>query len=93
MRKLLRYGDFEIHQHLAVFVLLFIEFCYGSPLVQSQPRHVHLALGETLNSLSVTWSTIDFTEVSDFNTDFYVLVRLHNSKSKVFKLCVKCPRI
>jgi len=64
MRKLLRHGDFEIHQHLAVFVLFFSEFCYGSPLVQTQPRHVHLALGETLNSLSVTWSTIDFTEES-----------------------------
>eukprot|EP00092_Neocalanus_flemingeri_P000642 GFUD01000684.1.p1 GENE.GFUD01000684.1~~GFUD01000684.1.p1 ORF type:complete len:450 (+),score=123.28 GFUD01000684.1:126-1475(+) len=31
------------------------------PLVKVQPRHVHLALGESPNSLSVTWSTVNKT--------------------------------
>ena len=31
------------------------------PLVNVQPRHVHLALGETHNSMSVTWSTVNKT--------------------------------
>jgi len=31
------------------------------PLVKVQPRHVHLALGETPNTMSVTWSTVDQT--------------------------------
>lgn len=31
------------------------------PLVKVQPRHVHLALGETPNTMSVTWSTVDET--------------------------------
>ena len=31
------------------------------PLDQVQPRHVHLALGETPHTMSVTWSTVDKT--------------------------------
>jgi len=34
------------------------------PLVKTQPRHVHLALGEDPGSLSVTWSTVDKTNDS-----------------------------
>merc|ERR1719376_1652466 len=34
------------------------------PLVKTQPRHVHLALGEDPDSLSVTWSTVDKTNDS-----------------------------
>jgi len=49
-----------------------------NPLVDVQPRHVHLALGETPNSMSATWSTVDKTRDS-------VALLYEAGREKVFK--------
>ena len=50
---------------LNVLLLVFLSNVVVSyPLVETQPRHVHLALGKTSDSIIVTWSTIDQTPES-----------------------------
>lgn len=48
-----------------VFLLVFLSNAVVPyPLVETQPRHVHLALGKTSDSIIATWSTIDQTPES-----------------------------
>ena len=49
---------------LPLFLLCTASLVKASPILNVQPRHVHLALGEVAGSLIVSWSTINKTKES-----------------------------
>ena len=49
---------------LALFLLCTASLVQASPILNVQPRHVHLALGKVMGSLIVSWSTLNKTKES-----------------------------
>lgn len=68
----------------SAFVLLFVVFFHYSScqVFWEQPEQIHLAYGETVNEIIVTWSTFNDTEESivEYGIGGFILTATGNSR-------------